>query len=126
MVTSSRAAAGAAFALCVVLGCGERGGERGGERPGLTYANYERIKDDGSMTEEDVNQLMGSKGEDAAGLGKHVAGVFAEIDRKMRENLKKGGAKTPVVRTLRWGTDNRHVICTITDGKVTAVRQQGL
>jgi hypothetical protein len=118
-----------ALAVGLAFGCADNG------RPGLTYANYERIKRDGSMTEEDVNNLLDSKGIlETEFLGNQVAGVLGKLGpglagEQLAKAVKTTGETASRVtgeRVVRWGTKNRYVICTIQNGKVKDAKQQGL
>jgi hypothetical protein len=112
------------FALCLaVVGCSFEG-------PGVTRANFERIKTDGSMTREDVDKLFGVKGHDYQGdAGQQIAVGFEAIGNKLQGIGKgPGGAPAPGSRTtyVRWGDDNRNVVVTIRNGKVVDKQQRGI
>jgi hypothetical protein len=96
--------------------------------PGLSRANYNRIEIDGSMTQKDVDKLMGSQGHIYRGTtGQQIAIGFKRVGE-----LVEGGQKAPAPPSaskgteIRWGDDHKHVICTIVKGKVVDKRQRGL
>jgi hypothetical protein len=135
-----------ALALCLgVIGCG------GGA--GLTRANFDRIKIDGSMTQEDVDKLLGSKGTDLTGaLAKQFTAAFEKAGKDVPDlgkglpdlgkgfpdlgkglpDLGKGlpdlgkmfGAFMP--KAVRWGDDSKYIVCVIMGGKVAGKDQKGL
>jgi hypothetical protein len=134
------------LALCLaVVGCGSS--------PGLTKANFDRIKTDGSMSKEDVDKLMGSQGTELTGeLAKQFAGMVGQAGKgagelfgKMPDGGKVGedmgkmlgeagkmfgkmgdmlGAAMP--KALRWGDDNKYVVCMIMNGKIVSKAEKGL
>jgi hypothetical protein len=109
--------------LLVASGC-----EFGG--PGITRANFERIKTDGSMTRADVDKLFGVQGEDYRGdVGQKLAGGFEQVANKLEGLMKgPGGATAPRSLTayVRWGDDNRNVVCAFRNGKVVDKQQKGI
>ncbi len=116
-------AAVAGLALALIAGCSFEG-------PGITRANFERIKEDGSMTKEDVDKIFGVPGHPYQGdVGQQLAGGFEAISNKLQATAKgPGGKAAPTSRTtyFRWGDDNRNVVVTIRDGKVVAKQQKGI
>ena len=110
-----------AFALCLaVVGC-----ESG---PGLSRANYNRIETDGSMTQQDVDKLMGSQGHPYRGTtGEQIASGFDQVGKVFGQTPKAiGVVRGGKGQEVRWGDDHKHVICTIVNGKVVDKRQRGL
>jgi hypothetical protein len=115
-------AAAIGVGLCLALfGCEFAG-------PGLTRANFERIKVDGSMTRADVDKLLGIKGTDYAGdPGQQIAVGFEAIGNRLQDAARgPGGARAERTTYIRWGDDNRNVVCTFRGGKVVGKQQRGI
>jgi hypothetical protein len=116
---SKRVVAAVGLGLCLAaVGCDSG--------PGLTRANYNRIETDGSMTQKDVEKLMGKPGHLYRGtIGKQIASGFDKVGQIFGDKVPAptGGRRET---EIRWGDDNKHVICTIVNGKVVDKRQRGL
>jgi hypothetical protein len=140
-------AATVGLALCLaVVGCGTT--------PGLTKANFDRIKTDGTMTKEDVDKLMGSQGTDLTGeaakqfdamLGQMAKGpgdmlkgmpdggkAMQDAGKAFGEMANMAGKKMEDVlsalgsKFIRWGDDSKFVVCRIMNGKVIGKHDKGL
>jgi hypothetical protein len=96
--------------------------------PGLSRANYNRIETDGSMTQQDVDKLLGSQGHPYRGTtGQQVASGFDQVGKAFGQTPKMiGVVRGGKGQEVRWGDDHKHVICTIVNGKVVEKRQRGL
>jgi hypothetical protein len=118
------------FAACLALtGCG------GG--PGLTMANYDKIKTDGSMTKEDVDKLLGQNGVDlpaeaakqwTQGVQQVQKGIGIEMPPMPGLDVGKAfdGLLGMMPKAVRWGDDNKFVVCVIMNAKVIGKDQKGL
>jgi hypothetical protein len=119
MLTPFKGLLGVALCLAAV-GC-----ESG---PGLTRANYNRIERDGSMTQKDVDKLLGSQGHPYRGTtGEQIGSGVDRVGKVFGQAPKQiGVVQGGKGQEIRWGDDHKHVICTIVNGKVVDKRQRGL
>ena len=88
----------------------------------LTYANFERIKTNGSMSKGDVDKLLGVKGERLLHLGKETAKALDAVGKAFGQKPAAGANRLE----YRWGTENRHVDCVLENGRVVDATQRGL
>ncbi len=109
-----------AAALAVAVGVAAAG--CAGADTKLTYANFERIATDGSMTKADVDKLLGVEGGRLFHMGKETAKALDAVGKAFGQKARADANRL----VFRWGTENRHVDCAIVNGKVVDASQRGL
>jgi hypothetical protein len=126
----------AALVVCLASGCGG----------GLSKANFESVKDDGSQSLADVEKALGAKptevtGDEAKAVVKGVAKLAGDATKKAAEAVgvddpgKKligagldalAAAADLAPKVYRFGDESKNIVVVVVDGKVVGKASKGL